>query len=95
MVEYTREKYEELTRAHAEKILAKVLDAARSSGIDCQVLRVEHEHVYEAIVNTVKSSGCDLIVMASHGRHGVGAMILGSETNKVLAHSKIPVLVHR
>ena len=55
----------------------------------------EHEHPYLAIINTAASRGCDLIVMASHGRHGVAALVLGSETFKVLTHCKIPVLVHR
>jgi hypothetical protein len=48
-----------------------------------------------AIIDTAESKGCDLIVMASHGRHGISAIVLGSETVKVLTHSKIPVLVHR
>ena len=52
-------------------------------------------HPYQAIIDTAVSKGCDLIVMASHGRHGVSAIILGSETVKGLTHSKIPVLVHR
>jgi len=56
---------------------------------------VEHEHPYQAIIETAKSKGCDLVVMASHGRHGISAVVLGSETVKVLTHSKIPVLVHR
>jgi nucleotide-binding universal stress UspA family protein len=56
---------------------------------------VEHEHPYRAIIDTAASKGCDLIVMASHGRHGISAMVLGSETVKVLTHCKIPVLVHR
>jgi len=55
----------------------------------------EHEHVYQAIIDAAASNGCDLIVMASHGRHGVSAVVLGSETVKVLTHSKIPVLVYR
>ena len=58
------------------------------AGVECQTLRVEHEHPYEAIINTARSRGCDLIVMASHGRRGIGAMILGSETTKVLTHCK-------
>ena len=49
----------------------------------------------QAIIETAKSKGCDLVVMASHGRHGISAVVLGSETVKVLTHSKIPVLVHR
>jgi nucleotide-binding universal stress UspA family protein len=59
------------------------------------MVQVEHEHPYQAIIDTVVSKGCDLIVMASHGRNGISALVLGSETVKVLTHSKIPVLVHR
>jgi nucleotide-binding universal stress UspA family protein len=51
--------------------------------------------VYQAIIEAAASEGCDLIVMASHGRHGASAVLLGSETVKVLTHSKIPVLVYR
>jgi nucleotide-binding universal stress UspA family protein len=50
---------------------------------------------YVAIVNLAEQKGCDLIMMASHGRRGVGALLIGSETQKVLTHSKIPVLVYR
>ena len=53
------------------------------------------EQPYQAIVETAQKRGCDLICMASHGRKGVSALVLGSETNKVLTHSKIPVLVCR
>jgi nucleotide-binding universal stress UspA family protein len=53
------------------------------------------DHAYGAIIDTAKSQGCDLIFMASHGRKGVSALVLGSETVKVLTHSKIPVLVCR
>jgi nucleotide-binding universal stress UspA family protein len=56
---------------------------------------IEHEHVYQAIIDAASARGCDLIVMASHGRRGVSAVVLGSETVKVLTHSKIPVLVYR
>ena len=53
------------------------------------------EQPYQAVIDTAKAKGCDLIVMASHGRHGISAIVLGSETVKVLTHSKVPVLVHR
>jgi nucleotide-binding universal stress UspA family protein len=52
-------------------------------------------HPYELIIQAADTQGCDLIFMASHGRRGVSALLLGSETNKVLTHSKIPVLVYR
>jgi nucleotide-binding universal stress UspA family protein len=59
------------------------------------VVQVEHEHPYETIIDTAKKRGCDAIVMASHGRRGVSAVVLGSETVKVLTHSNVPVVVVR
>ena len=50
---------------------------------------------HEAIIDAAKDKGCDLIVMASHGRRGLNAVLLGSETQKVLTHSSIPVMVYR
>ncbi len=58
-------------------------------------MKVEADRPYEAIIGTASAKGCDLIVMASHGRKGVAALVLGSETQKVLTHCKVPVLVHR
>jgi nucleotide-binding universal stress UspA family protein len=80
---------------HAEKTLGAVAQVARAAGVACETLQLEHEHPYRAIIDTAGAKGCDLIVMASHGRHGIAAIVLGSETVKVLTHSKIPVLVHR
>jgi nucleotide-binding universal stress UspA family protein len=77
------------------KILRAVADAASAAGVACDTVNVEHEHPYRAIIDTANSKRCDLIVMASHGRHGIGAIVLGSETVKVLTHAKIPVLVCR
>ena len=67
---------------------------AREAGVDCGTLCVEHDKPYEAIVDTAKQRGCDLVVMASHGLCGVPA-ILGSETLKVLTHTSVPILVYR
>ena len=61
----------------------------------CDTLQTEHEQVYQAIFEAAQARKCDLIVMASHWRRGVSADVLGSETVKVLTHSKIPVLVYR
>jgi nucleotide-binding universal stress UspA family protein len=63
--------------------------------VSCETLHVIGDHPYEAIIETAKQKGCDLIFMASHGRKGMSALVLGSETTKVLTHSKIPVLVCR
>ena len=94
-LEYTPAEYEKHSKAQAEKVLSSVSAAAASAGVSCETLHVEHEHPYQAIIDTAASKGCDLIVMASHGRRGVAAVVLGSETVKVLTHSKIPVLVYR
>ena len=78
---------------HAEEVLGAV--AMQTAGVACETIQIEHEHPYQAIINTADSKGCDLIVMASHGRRGISAIVLGSETVKVLTHCKIPVLVYR
>ena len=95
MLEDTPAQYKVRMQAHAEKTLGAVAQAAEAAGVACEMVHVEHEHPYQAIIDTAGSKGCDLIVMASHGRHGISAIVLGSETVKVLTHSKIPVLVHR
>lgn len=84
----------EMVKLAAEK-LAFVEQAAKEAGVAIETVRASHDHPWEAIVDTAKDRGCDLIVMASHGRRGVSAVLLGSETQKVLTHSTIPVLVVR
>jgi nucleotide-binding universal stress UspA family protein len=87
--------YKTRIAAKAQKILSAVSEIAKESGIWCATVHCEHEHPYQAIIDTAEAQKCDLIVMASHGRRGMSAIVLGSETVKVLTHSKIPVLVHR
>lgn len=72
-----------------------VTDAATAAGVACKGFTVEALHPWEAILDHAKAQGCDLLVMASHGRRGVTALLLGSETQKVLTHSTLPVLVVR
>ena len=72
-----------------------VIDTATAAGVACQGYTVEALHAWEAILEHAKAQGCDLIVMASHGRRGVSALLLGSETQKVLTHTMLPVLVVR
>ncbi len=72
-----------------------VTEAAAAAGVACQGMTVEGLHPWEAILDHGKKQGCDLVVMASHGRRGVSALLLGSETQKVLTHSTLPVLVVR
>ena len=95
MIEDTPAQYKIRMQTHAEQTLGAVAKAAEAAGITCETVQVEHEHPYRAIIDTAVSRGCDLVVMASHGRHGISAIVLGSETVKVLTHCKIPVLVHR
>ena len=94
-LEYTPIEYKKHAEAHAEKVLDTVSAAAKSTGVICETLHVEHAQVYQAIIDAASARKCDLIMMASHGRRGVSAVVLGSETVKVLTHSKIPVLVFR
>jgi nucleotide-binding universal stress UspA family protein len=79
----------------AAKRVATVVDAAKAAGLACQGHTVEALHPWEAIIDHAKRTECDLLVMASHGRRGVTALLLGSETQKVLTHSTVPVLVVR
>jgi len=95
MLEDTPAQYKARVQEHAEETLGAVAQAAQAAGVACEMVRVEHEHPYQAIIDTAASKGCDLIVMALHGRRGISAIVLGSEAVKVLTHSKIPVLVHR
>jgi nucleotide-binding universal stress UspA family protein len=87
----------EIPGARWEEDAEKILDAVakQTAGVACEMIQVAHEHPYRAIIDTADSKGCDLIVMASHGRRGMSAIVLGSETVKVLTHCKIPVLVYR
>ena len=90
---------EDVYRTHCDKRAAKYLDeikkAAEAVGVAFTGLHVFAPQPYMAIISTASAQGCDLICMASHGRRGVSALVLGSETIKVLTHSKLPVLVWR
>jgi len=85
--------YTEHAKEHAAKILSVVVDEAKAAGVSCETAQMTHDHPYEAIVVAAKERGCDLIVMASHGRSGMAAILVGSITTKVLTHTNIPVLV--
>jgi len=79
----------------ANKRVQAVLELGKAAGVNCQAHTVEALHPWEAIIDHATTMGCDLLVMASHGRRGVSALLLGSETQKVLTHSTVPVLVVR
>ena len=88
------EQYKALVASQTAKYLDNIRNEAAEAGVACSALCIEHDKPYEAIVDTAKNNGCDLVVMASHGLRGVSA-ILGSETLKVLTHSAVPILVYR
>jgi nucleotide-binding universal stress UspA family protein len=77
------------------QILEAVERQGTEQGVAVSTVTAKDDHPYEAIIRTATERGCDLIVMASHGRRGMQALLLGSETQKVLTHSKLPVLVLR
>ncbi len=89
-----QEFYDAQERIAAERVKAAV-DAAAAAGVKCQGHTVEALHPWEAIIDHAKTQGCDLLVMASHGRRGFAALMLGSETQRVLIHTQLPVLVVR
>ncbi len=87
--------YQELAKSEANKALAVVEIEAEIAGVPYASVRAAAESPWRAILRAARSRHCDLIVMASHGRSGMKALALGSQTTRVLAHSKIPVLVCR
>jgi nucleotide-binding universal stress UspA family protein len=87
-----QEFYDAQERIAAERVQA-VMAAASAAGVDCNGSTVEALHPWEAILDLAKQQACDLIVMASHGRRGMAALLIGSETSRVLTHSPLPVLV--
>ncbi|WP_295137283.1 universal stress protein [uncultured Reyranella sp.] len=91
----TRSAYEKHARDAARHYLNVATEQAEALGVECEAIHVEHAMPYKAITETAAEKGCDLIAMASHGRRGAAALLLGSETVKVLTHSSIPVLVYR
>jgi nucleotide-binding universal stress UspA family protein len=95
MLEDTEPEFEAATAKQAEKYLKFITDAAGSAGVPCTAIQTVSDDPYEAILQTAKERKCDLIIMASHGRRGLKGVLLGSETQKVLVHSDIPVLVYR
>lgn len=91
----TPERFAEMAEQQAQSYLDAVEKLCREAGVECDKLSATSDVPYEAIIDAATQAGCDLIFMASHGRRGIGGLLLGSETHKVLTHSKIPVLVYR
>jgi nucleotide-binding universal stress UspA family protein len=94
-VEAKAPKLEELAKQEADEYLKVIADQARALGVDCQTCSMRHVAPYQAIITMAAQTGCDLIVMASHGRKGITGDLVGSETARVISHCKIPVLVYR
>ena len=90
-----RTQAEAAVQAEVNKNLLAIEKAAKEAGVECETAKATSAQPYEAIIEAAAKKECDLIIMASHGRRGVGALLLGSETQKVLTHSRIPVLVYR
>ena len=95
MLAETREQFAEQSERQARRILDSVAEAASSVGVACSTEHAVSDDPYEAIIEAARRNVCDLIVMAAHGRRGLKGLLLGSETQKVLVHSSIPVLVFR
>lgn len=87
--------YEEKAREIAQQHVAKIETAARALGVPCETVVTQSFSPYEEIINAANKWNCDVIFMASHGRKGLSRLFIGSETQKVLAHSTIPVMVFR
>jgi nucleotide-binding universal stress UspA family protein len=91
----TLQEYEKAAKAQAAKALAVIEREAKAAGVRCSTQEAREVHPWQGILKVARARKCDAIAMASHGRSGLGGLILGSETSRVLAHSKIPVLVIR
>jgi nucleotide-binding universal stress UspA family protein len=94
-LEDTPDTYRKHMKERATRILTQADKIAEAARVAHDVIHVEDDEPYRAIIRIAEQKGCDLIAMASHGRRGVKAVVLGSETVKVLTHSTIPVLVFR
>ena len=84
-----------LAQAHADKLFAPLQREAELAGVECDTIAKRGDQPHEAIVMAAQRARCDLIVMASHGRHGIARLILGSQTQQVLNHTNVSVLVVR
>jgi nucleotide-binding universal stress UspA family protein len=91
----TEERIEEESRARAQGYLEFIETTCREAGVKCSTVCETSDHPYDAILKTAEGRQCDLILLHSHGRKGLAAVLLGSETRKVLTYSKVPVMVVR
>ncbi len=91
----SREEMAERAKASVSEFIERMQAAVRAAGVGFDSIMLQDDQVWKGIIDAAHKRGCDLIMMAAHGRRGVSGLVLGSETNKVLTHSKIPVLVYR
>lgn len=91
----SKEEYERQAEVEAEVVFKSFSEACTKAGVPFDVIHGIDSHPYQLILATAAERGCDLICMSSHGRRGISALILGSETQKVLTHGEVPVLVVR
>ena len=88
-------KLDEVAKQESEKYLKIIADKARAMGVPCDTRVLRHDSPHQAIILIATQTGCDLIVMASHGKKGITGELVGSETARVITNCKIPVLVYR
>ena len=89
------QEFEKAAAAGAEKVLSVVDAKAKEAGVPCSTRHIRDRFAAEGILEAARDIGCDLIIMASHGRRGFSKLLLGSQTTEVLAHSAVPVLIYR
>lgn len=95
VVMYPPSDYDDSMKKSANELLTKAQKTFKSSGIECETVHTTETQAYRAIVQTAKDKACDLIVMGSHGRHGLMGLMLGSVATKTVTHAHIPVLICR
>lgn len=89
------EQFERDANLRGKRLIEALENQASEAGVPCESVLLTNDHPWEGIIEAAATKGCDLIFMASHGRRGLTAMLLGSETSRVLTHTKIPVMVYR
>lgn len=90
-----RERWEEQMMERAKKPFETICGDAKNAGVECKSMHMFGDAPYEAIIEAANNNGCDMIAMGSHGHGGVKQFFVGSETTRVLSHTKIPVVVYR
>ncbi|MFN0313897.1 MAG: universal stress protein [Burkholderiales bacterium] len=90
-----QDQFEKDAQLRGDNLVAEIAERCKAGGVACETLTLVNDHAWEAIIEAAHTKRCDLIFMASHGRRGLSALLLGSETMKVLTHTKVPVLVFR